>query len=66
MWFINLFLILEIKSFNFRDKICSFYLELIFQKIRDLETRELADKYYFCILFAFVCLFILNFPYVIG
>ena len=42
------------------------YQGLSFRDIRDLEIGPSAHKYLFCIFFAFICLSITNFSYVVG
>ena len=65
-WFANLPLILGIKSLNFRDKICSSLSRIDIPKTKGFGNWDPADKYLFCVFFAFVCLSITNFPYAVG
>ena len=59
VWFANLYLILGIKSLLP-------YQGLIFRETKDLEIGISADKYLFCVLSAFIYLFITNFSYEVG
>ena len=59
VWFAYLHLILGIKSLLP-------YRGLIFRETKDFEIGISADKYLFCVLSAFIYLFITNFPYEVG
>ena len=61
VWFVNLPLILGIKSLNFKDKIFSSLSRINLQINKDLETGKLADKSLCCVFSAFACLSITNF-----